>query len=41
MSKCFRGDRRPVFHGAASEGMAGYTEDSQVMFDTGVEATEF
>lgn len=41
MPKCFRGDRRPVFHGAASEGIAGYSEDSQITLDAGVQATDF
>lgn len=41
MSKCSRGDRRHVFHGAASERMAGYSEDSQMTLDTGVQAADF
>lgn len=41
MSECFRGDRRPVFHGAASEVKAGYSEESQMTLDTVVQATDF
>lgn len=40
MSKCSRGDRRCVFHCAVSEGMAGYSGDSQMTFDTGVQAAD-